>query len=192
LLYIIVMKIKNVPQFISPERVLHEVGLKAGMNVIDYASGAGHWSQTAAKLVAPSGRVLAIENDINMLNLLRSRAETQHIGNIDIEELELEKGISKLATPSDLVIVSNILHLIRGKEAFAKKATDLLVPGGKLIFIDWTMCKTLFGPPLELRMSEESAVSLFEKAGLVLESKLSAGVDHFGLVFIKGEVKADE
>lgn len=176
------------PEFISPAKVLVDLGLKPGMNVIDYASGAGHWSIAAAKIVAPNGKVLAIENNIDMLNLVLNKAETEKIGNIEIEELELEKGISKMAKPSDLVIVSNILHLIKDKNMFIQKAVKMVAPGGKLLFIDWKPTKTLFGPPKELRTSEESVISLFEKEGMKLSCTVEAGTDHFGLVLThKGE-----
>ncbi len=176
------------PKFISPTHILSDLGLTSGMNVVDYASGAGHWSVAAAKLVAPKGKVLAIENNIDMLNLVKSKACLEAISNIEIEQLELEKGTSKLAKNADLVIVSNILHLIRDKGAFVERAVKMLDNKGKLLFIDWVPKKTLFGPPTELRVSEEQVITLFEKAGLHFACTVDAGIDHFGLVFDhKGE-----
>jgi len=181
-------KILTKPRFISPTHVLADMGLASGMNVIDYASGAGHWSIAAAKLVAPKGRVLAIENNIDMLNLVKSKAELESINNIEIEEIELEKGTSKLDRQADLVIVSNILHLIRDKGAFVAKATKMVSTKGKLLFIDWVPKETLFGPPRELRVSEEQVITLFEKAGLHFACTVDTGIDHFGLIFDhKGE-----
>jgi len=87
-----------------------------------------------------------------------------------------------------LVIVSNILNLIRDKGAFVDKTVKLVNTKGKLLFIDWVPKKTLFGPPLELRVNEEQAITLFEKAGLHFACTVNTGVDHFGLVFDhKGE-----
>jgi len=184
----LVQELIEKPQFVSPVNVLKDLGLEPGMCVVDYASGAGYWSIAAAKLVAPKGRVLAIENDIDMLNLVKSKAEITNIQNIDIEQIELEKGFSKLAKPSDLVIVSNILNLIRDKGAFVDKTVKLVNTKGKLLFIDWVPKKTLFGPPIELRVNEEQAITLFEKAGLHFACTVNTGVDHFGLVFDhKGE-----
>lgn len=177
------------PQFISPAEILAGLHLKPGMKVIDYASGAGHWTIAAAKLVAPNGKVLAIENDINMLQLVQSKAETEKIGNIEIEELELENGTSKLATPADLVIVSNIMYLIEDKQGFAKRACVMVSPTGRLVFVDWLPQKTLFGPPVELRVKEEDMITLFEKNGLQMACSVKAGVDHFGLVFKRKEIK---
>lgn len=179
------------PQFVSPAKILDEVGLAAGMDVIDYGSGAGHWTISAAKKVRPDGRVLAIEDDINLLNLLKSKAELESIGNIDIEELSLESGESKLAKPSDLVIVSNIFHLIEDKQKFAHKISKLVKTGGKLLFIDWVPKKTLFGPPLELRIGEEDVMRYFSDAGLHFLCTVTTGIEHFGLVF-KSNGKKDE
>ena len=178
---------KDKPSFISPVNVLTEIGLKPGMTVVDYASGAGHWTMAAAQIVAPNGSVLAIEDDINMLSMLQSKAETRHLTNMAVEEVELEKGTSKLAKPSDLVIVSNILHLIKDKGAFTEKTSALVGAKGKLLFIDWVSTKTMFGPPTELRVSEELALSLFEKAGLTLSCTVDAGADHYGMILVHKE-----
>lgn len=177
---------KEVPQFISPSKILAEIGLKPGMSVIDYASGAGHWTIAAAKMVAPTGNVFAIENDINMLSMLQSKAESEKISNIEIEEVELEKGTSKDAQPADLVIVSNILYLIKDKKAFLDKAVALTKLTGKIIVIDWVPTKTMFGPPVELRFTEESVISILEKAGMSLVSTVEAGSDHFGILMKQG------
>ena len=182
-------KIAQKPQFVSPGLILKDLGLKNGMNVIDYASGAGHWSIAAAKLVSPQGKVLAIEDNIDMLNMMKSRAETQKVSNIEVEELELEKGTSKLAQPADLVIVSNILHLIKDKKSFVAKAVNMVAPKGRLLFIDWVQKETLFGPPLELRMNSEKIITLFEKAGMSLQSTVNAGADHFGMILTKNGEK---
>jgi len=176
-------KLATKPQFVSPTSVLAELGVTSGMNVIDYACGAGHWSIAAAKLIAPKGMLLAIENDINMLSMLKSRAESEKLNNIEVEELELEKGISRLAKPSDVVIVSNILHLIKDKGSFAVKAVKMVNTKGQLLFIDWVARETLFGPPLKLRVKQEQVIELFEKAGMHFVKTVDAGIDHFGLVF---------
>lgn len=175
--------IKETPQFISPVRILRQIGLKPGMKVVDYASGAGHWSLHAAKMIAPNGKLLAIENDINMLNMLRSKAESQKLTNIEVEEIELEKGTSKNAKAADLVIISNILYLIKDKKAFAQKAAQMIAPNGQILVVDWVKRPTIFGPPQELRLTREDVTSAFQSAGLTSTGSVMAGIDHFGLTF---------
>lgn len=171
------------PKFISPAKVLEDLGIRPGESVVDYASGAGHWSLAAAEIVGQTGSVLALEDDGDMLGLLLSRAATQNFTNIDTEEVDLVKGVSKKAKPSDLVIVANVLHLIEDKDSFASKAAALVNDDGKLLVIDWLPKSTLLGPPLRLRLNEEKIITLFEKAGLQFACTVDTGWQHFGLVF---------
>lgn len=176
--------------FISPKKILQEIGLKPGDIVVDYGSGAGHWAIPAAKIVQPNGLVYALEDKIEILNMLKSRAEIQKITNIEIEEINLEKGNTKLQVDADLIIISNILHLIRDKESYLKKASSLLGESGKILVVDWKSDKSLFGPPAQLRMNEEDLMMLAEKADLHIKCTVNAGWHHFGLLFEKGEAHA--
>lgn len=176
------------PKFISPSKVLDDLGLRSGESVIDYASGAGHWSLASAGIVGPSGAVLAIEDDRDMLGMLLNKAQSYGFNNIETEELDLVKGVSKRAKPSDLVILANIMHLVQDKDSLAKKASELVSESGKLLFIDWLPAATLLGPPLRLRLTEEQVIGLFENAGLKFACTVDTGWQHFGLVFDrKGE-----
>jgi len=174
---------KSQPKFISPKSVLSDLGLNPGETVVEYASGAGHWALAAATLVGPTGSVLALENDIGMLELLLSTASTLKLSNVDIEEIDLVNGVSKKANKADLVIVANTLYSITDKDAFAAKASKIVKTGGKLLLIDWIPRTTLLGPPIEFRLTEEKVIACFEKAGLKFACTVDTGCQHFGLVF---------
>ncbi len=171
------------PKFISPAKVLDDLGLVAGESVIDFASGAGHWSLAAAEIVGHGGSVLALEDDIEMLRMLQGKAEVQKFSNIEVEEINLVKGPKKDTKPADLVIVANVIHLVQDKAAFTATAASLVAPDGKLLFIDWLPKSTLIGPPLRLRVTEEQVIKAFEDAGLKLACTVDTGWQHFGLVF---------
>ena len=120
--------------------------------------------------------------------MVKGRAELEKITNLDIEEIDLEKGRSKKAQPADLVIVSNILYLIKDKVAFAKRAAELVAEGGKLLLVEFVPRKTILGPPVEARLSEEEVLGIFAKAGLHFACTVDAGWHHYGLIFDhKGE-----
>jgi 23S rRNA U2552 (ribose-2'-O)-methylase RlmE/FtsJ len=48
--------------FRPPERILREAGIRDGLTVLDFGCGPGGFSQAAAKLVGPEGRVYAVDN----------------------------------------------------------------------------------------------------------------------------------
>lgn len=176
--------VNQIPHFLTPEEVLKELGLKEGDVVLDYGSGAGHWSVPAAKITGLKGRVFAIDDDINILKMLQSKAEIRRITNIEIEELNFEKEESSFDGKADLIIVANVLHVIKNKDKFAKRFVKYLKSDGQILVIDWVCSNdTLFGPPDSVRVCEEDVVTLFENANFHLCRTVNAGSHHFGLVF---------
>jgi ubiquinone/menaquinone biosynthesis C-methylase UbiE len=174
------------PSFVSPKKILEEISLTEGNIVVDYGASCGHWAIPAAIVVGTKGKVHAIDNNIEILNLLKSKAQLRNIQNIDIEELNFEKEDTTFKDHADLVIVANILHLISNKEKFVKRAEAILKDDGKILLIDWLTGQSLFGPPERYRLNEEQIISLFETVGMRLLCTVDAGQHHFGLVFDKG------
>jgi ubiquinone/menaquinone biosynthesis C-methylase UbiE len=172
-------------QFVSPAKILKELHVKEGDRVIDYGAGPGHWSIPAAKIVGKSGTVLAIDNNICILEILKSKAEIQKLTNIEIEEINLEKEKTQSKEKADLIIIANILHLIRNKEKLLERAYDLLTEKGKILVLDWHSSKKMFGPVSKIRLNEEDVITLCEEVGLSLVCSVDAGWHHFGLVFKK-------
>jgi ubiquinone/menaquinone biosynthesis C-methylase UbiE len=62
-----------------PERIL-EPHLRQGMNVLDFGCGMGFFSIAAARLMGPSGRVVAVDLQQQMLDVLRKRANRAGVG----------------------------------------------------------------------------------------------------------------
>src|SRR6516225_4710077 len=54
----------------------------AGACVLDVATGSGEPAVTAARRIAPGGRVLAVDQSPGMLTIARERAETLGISNV--------------------------------------------------------------------------------------------------------------
>lgn len=175
------------PKFISPAAVLAEIGLESGDVVIDYGSGSGYWAIAAAKTVAPKGRVYALENNIEILQLLKNLAEIRKLNNIEIVEIDLEEGSSEIEEKADLVILANVLHSVKDKKPLIENAFKLLKSKGNLLIVDWVNEKTLFGPHLKNRLSEEYIMTMAEKEGFKFACTVDAGWHHFGMLFEKGE-----
>lgn len=183
-------EINEKPRFVSPQSVLKEVELQEGDVVIDYGASSGHWVIPAALIVGPKGQVLAIDNDIQILNIIKGSAKLRGLQNVILQELNFEKEDPKFESKADLIIVANILHLIKDKEKFIQRISKFLKDDGKMIVVEWTSERKFFGPPEELRLKEEKVISLFEQIGLRFVCIVDAGCHHFGLVFDKGHSHA--
>ena len=63
--------------------VLEEAGLRPGMTALDVGCGAGDVAMIAARLVGPSGHVLAVDVDSSVLERARLRAHESGCHNIE-------------------------------------------------------------------------------------------------------------
>src|SRR5580700_3668923 len=65
------------------ERFLREVGIGSGQLVLDLGAGVGDVAMLVARIVGPSGKVVAIERDARTINRARARAADAGLGNIE-------------------------------------------------------------------------------------------------------------
>lgn len=173
--------------FLSPTKVLEQIGLEPGDTVIDYGSGPGHWVIPAAKMVAPKGIVYAIEENMEILQLIKNVAAIQKVTNIELEELNLQKPKSQIKDKADLLIVSNILHLLSDKKSVITEISNLLKDDGCLLIIEWSKENLMLGPSKDLRMKEEEIMSVCEKSGFEFKCTVDTGWHHVGLIFEKSK-----
>lgn len=173
--------------FVSPEQIVKNLGLEAGMIVADFGSGSGHYSIEAAKIVGKAGRVYAIDIQKEMLQAVKSRGEISGLENIEIIWADLEiAGSSKLPDNSiDAVIISNILFQSGAKENIAKEAFRILKSGGRLGVIEWLTNSGKIGPSGENRISFDTAVKIFSEVGFGMVNQFDAGDNHYGILFKK-------
>lgn len=158
----------------DPEAILAGLGLGPGQVVADVGSGDGFFTLPAARMVGPWGIVYALDSSVGRLNRLHEKAEEEGIENIRIragtgEEFVLCEGCI------DLVFFGICLHDFPEPGAVLRHAMTALKPGGLLASLDWKKEETirhgdLFGPPVEIRLSEEEAAALIGEAGFEVES----------------------
>ena len=122
-----------------------------------------------------------------MLEVVRSKARTFGLNNIEAVRADLEKpeGSHLKAASADIVIISNILFQVEDKKALGAEALRILKPGGRILTVEWSEDKSYFGPPLKNRINRKEAEEIFLKAGLRFEKEFSAGDHHYGLIFSK-------
>jgi ubiquinone/menaquinone biosynthesis C-methylase UbiE len=73
------------------DRLVELAGVGPGALVLDIATGNGEPALTAARRVAPNGRVIATDQSPGMLAIARERAAELHIGNVEFREIDGEE-----------------------------------------------------------------------------------------------------
>lgn len=173
--------------FSDPKKNVEQCGIQAGMVIADFGSGSGFYSIEAAKALGGTGRVYAIDVQKDLLVRLHTHAHAEHIHNIDVIWGDIEHvGGTKIADGKiDLVFMCNILFQVQDKKSCVTEAKRLLVPGGRIVVVDWAESFGGIGPHTDQIVSKESALSLFESLGFSKEREISGGAHHYGIIFKK-------
>jgi ubiquinone/menaquinone biosynthesis C-methylase UbiE len=173
--------------FSDPENNIKQFGLTPGMQVADFGSGSGFYSLAAARAVAPSGRVLAIDIQKDLLDKLKNGVRQSHLNNVDVIWGDLEHlGGTKLRENSlDAVLACNLFFQIKNKDSLCLEIKRVLRPNARVLVVDWAGSFGNLGPVESDIVSKMQMTTLFQDHGFKLDREISAGAEHYGLVFRK-------
>jgi ubiquinone/menaquinone biosynthesis C-methylase UbiE len=117
-------------------QMLANLGVEPGMTVCDMGCGNGFYSLKLAKLVGPTGKVLAVDIQPEMLSLLKRRAEDQDLDN-------LQPILGSLADPHlpdgqvDLILCVDVYHEFSHPQLMLKAMRQALAPDGLLVLVEY-------------------------------------------------------
>jgi ubiquinone/menaquinone biosynthesis C-methylase UbiE len=173
--------------FSNPHRNIEQLALRDGMIVADFGAGSGFYSIEAAKAVAPTGRVYAIDVQKGLLERLKKQAHDLHVKNIEIVASDLEKiGGSKIRDGlCDAAVVSNILCMVEDRKTLLEEAKRILKSGGRLLLIDWSASFSHMGPHHGHVIYKDDAMKLALSLGFTFGKEIDAGEHHYGMIFHK-------
>ena len=173
----------------DPAKVLSDVGIRSGMDVVDLCSGDG-WFTFPLSKVARS--VIAIDIDAALLDAAKVRmAERGGAPNCTFIAADAYRIAEVLRRPADFVFLANAFHGVPDKPRLARAVHDALKPGGLFAVVSWyatpreqtTVLGAPRGPATELRMSPEQTIAAIEPGGVKLHSRAEVSPYHYGVVF---------
>ncbi len=116
--------------------VAANLGVKPGMAVADLGCGNGFYTLKLAELVGEEGRVFAVDIQIEMLDLLKTRAKKAGIENIKpIVNTATNAKLPKGAL--DLVLLVDVYHEFSHPEEMLKSVRDSLKPEGRVALLEY-------------------------------------------------------
>ena len=122
---------------VDPAKVLAPY-VREGMRVLEPGPGMGFFTLELARLVGPSGRVVAVDLQPRMLESLRRRAG--RAGLMERVETRLAApdslGVADLYGTVDFVLAFAMVHEMPSAEAFFAQAAAALRPGGTLLLAE--------------------------------------------------------
>jgi ubiquinone/menaquinone biosynthesis C-methylase UbiE len=114
------------------ERFFREAGIGPGQRVLDLGSGVGDVAMLAARLVGPSGEVVAIERDRNAIAKASARVTEAGFHNVSFSESNVNDIVKE--KPFDAVVGRFILMYLPDPVATLRAISQLVRPGGVFVF----------------------------------------------------------
>ena len=116
----------------STQRLCKRAGIAEGMQVLEIGSGAGDVALTLAELVGPTGQIVGVDINADILDTARQRA-----ADADMQNIEFIAGDARILEFSDKfdAILGRfvLMYMVEQRTAFAKLVTHLK-PGGIIAF----------------------------------------------------------
>jgi ubiquinone/menaquinone biosynthesis C-methylase UbiE len=133
--YLLASPIRRWLEIKDPEAFLNPY-VKPGMCVFEPGPGMGFFTISIAKLVGPSGVVIAADIQPQMLNVLRNRAEKAGVmSRIETRVVSPDRlGIADLEGRVDFVLAWAMVHELPSADNFFAEVAATLKPDGKLLF----------------------------------------------------------
>jgi ubiquinone/menaquinone biosynthesis C-methylase UbiE len=129
----------------TTERLLRSAGIEQGMRVLDLGCGAGDVSMLAGKLVGPSGSVVGIDPNADVLAVARARAQAD--GLLHVSFAEASVGTFSDPRPFDLVVARYVLVYQVDPIAFLRAAARFATPGGILALHEFILDRPVHSRP---------------------------------------------
>lgn len=143
------------------------LALRGEETVIEYGAGTGRLAIAVRAALGAGGRVIAVEENDEMLVRLNDRMAGAAVEAVGITDNQVPEPDGA----ADRVLAVNLLHEIRGERAL-EEMLRLLRPDGLLLVADWARGRELqrpLGPPDHILFSEDEAAAELERAGFDVE-----------------------
>ena len=116
--------------------LLTNLGLKPGDTVCDMGCGNGYYALQIAKIVGEKGRVIGVDIQAEMLDLLRTRLEQEGIENVTPVLGSVHDP--RLADNScDLILLVDVYHEFSHPELMLKAMRKALKPDGLIALVEY-------------------------------------------------------
>ncbi len=155
--------------------MVDSLGLKKGQTVADIGCGSGVISRLIARKLGPTGTVLAVDVQDEMLNRLRENLEAEGIENVrPVKGTQKSPGLEPESV--DLAIMVDVYHEFEFPWEMLQEISGALKPGGRVCFVEYRMEDPRVPIKLVHKMSEKQVIREATQEGLALKWTETVGV----------------
>jgi ubiquinone/menaquinone biosynthesis C-methylase UbiE len=118
----------------NPKKILGEY-IEPGQTVLDVGCGPGTFSLAMAKMVGELGKVIAVDVQEEMLQIVKKKAAQQGLQSRIVTHKSDPDRIG-LSEKVDFVLAFYMVHEVPNAEAFLKEIASVLKPKGRLLIVE--------------------------------------------------------
>jgi arsenite methyltransferase len=168
----------------KPDEVVKALDLKPGDVVADVGAGSGYFTRRLAKVVAPAGKVYAVDVAADILAYLKERAEREGLRNI-VTIVSQPDDPMLPAKSVDLVFFCDTTHHIDDRVAFYGKLAPAVKAHGRMAIIDYPPDSPHAPHQPEQLVPRSQVISEAEQAGFKFVKDFQFLPYHYFLMFEK-------
>lgn len=168
--------------------LLRALGVRPGQVVCDLGCGNGFHSLQLAQMVGPTGRILAVDIQRQMLAMLARRASRAGITNV-------ERILGTVADPKlppascDLILLVDVYHEISYPELVLGRLHRALRPGGRLVLVEFRAEDPAVPIKEEHKMSKQQILAEIPPNGFDLVEEFDELPWQHVMFFVRAEGK---
>lgn len=110
--------------------------LKPGMTVADIGAGSGRISLMMAEQVGDEGKVIAVDIQQEMLNLIKKKIKQRKIKNVELV-LGTQTSPELEESSVDLALMVDVYHEFEFPYEMMRELTQAMKPGGRIVFVEF-------------------------------------------------------
>jgi 2-polyprenyl-3-methyl-5-hydroxy-6-metoxy-1,4-benzoquinol methylase len=166
--------------------LLANLGIKLGMTVCDMGCGNGFYSVPIAKMIGPNGKVLAVDIQPEMLDLLKLRAEAAKVDNI-VPVLGTLADPKLPAGQVDLILCVDVYHEFSHPVHMLAAMHKSLAPEGLVALVEFRGEDPTVPIKPEHKMTKAQILKEWSKNGFQLKKEFDGLPWQHLMFFGRGE-----
>ncbi len=163
----------------KPQKVLGNY-VKEGMTVMDLGCGMGHFSIGMAGLVGPTGKVIAVDLQQKMLDVMERRAQRTGLADRIFPHLCRADDIG-IEEPVDFILAFWMVHELPDREKFFKQLKAVLTAEGKILIAEPKMHVTAEAFERTLDIAQSCGLQCIERPDIRFSRTALLGTGAIGI-----------
>ena len=154
-----------------PSVAITELRLERGMVVADFGAGSGYYTERLARAVGPTGKVLAVDLQPEMLALVGARATRLGLTNVELVRSTADDPRLP-AGAVDLILMVDVYHELAAPQRVLRAMKSALSPRGRIAILEFRKEDRDVPIREDHKMSVAQATQEFGAEGFVLDRRV--------------------